>query len=219
MRTALVVTLAGELDMFGVRFHPGGALPLSRQSATRAHRSVGSAGMRCGGRWPAGWPMRSPARPAMTVSPSSNASCSIACATRTLMMRWLFVRLPYFAVFFGEALVCERSPQRSASVSDGSSACSTNAWDSPKGLARVTRFAHAVRSIERGPGSSDQGGTGGRLLRPGPFHSRISLARGANAHGLRRRANPCRKRSIPCGAGELIWGHRPTRQTRHPQTP
>jgi AraC-like DNA-binding protein len=152
MRRALVITLTSRLDMFGVRFQPGGALPfLDNPLHELTDRLVpldslwGSLGTRLGDAFAGASPHeRIPIVERILLGRLRNARADDALAVRAadLFRRsrgGASVRAVAAALGVGERRL-ERVFDRCVGLT-------------PKGLARVARFAHAVRSIERRSGA------------------------------------------------------------------
>ena len=152
MRRALVITLAGRLDMFGVRFQPGGALPFLDNPLHELTDQLvpldslwGSLATRLGDAFARGSPHeRIPIVERILLDRLRNARADDALAVRAAALfrrsrGGASVRAIASALGVGERRL-ERVFDRCVGLT-------------PKGLARVARFAHAVRSIERRPGA------------------------------------------------------------------
>ena len=154
MRRALVVPFAGRVDMFGVRFRPGGALPfLGASLAELCDRRVPLDAL-----W--GGVAGELADALASAAPGERA----ASVERVLRRRAREPRPEEVAVARAVALL--RRARGGARVRDVAAALGVGerwlerAFDrcvglSPKMLARVLRFRHAVRRIERRDGEGD----------------------------------------------------------------
>lgn len=152
MRHALVITLTGRLDMFGVRFHPGGALPFldnplreltdqlvpldslwGRLASRLANAFAGAARHE-----------RIPIVERMLLDRLRNARADDELAMRAAAL---------FRRSRGSATVREVAAALGVGQRQLERAFDRCVGLTPKGLARVVRFAAAVRFIERGPGT------------------------------------------------------------------
>lgn len=149
MRRALIVTLAGRLDMFGVRFHPGGALPFldnPLRELTDQLVPLDSLWGRLADRLIDGFA-------------SAPRSERIRVVEHLLLQRLRHARADDELAVRAAALF--RQSCGGAGVREVAAALGVGerrlerVFDrcvglTPKGLARVARFAQAVRGIERG---------------------------------------------------------------------